>query len=146
MIEEYGLHPFPVNTLRPERTLCEKIMSLVRFSHSEQPLRDLKLKIRHVYDLHKMLCDPDIRAFFASDAFEALFLSAARSDRVSYKNNHAYLAKRPAEALIFSNLNEVWAQLAPIYRGDFANLVFGELPLSDRKVVGVVSAMQPAYK
>jgi len=131
LIAEYGLIPFSVNALRPERTLCEKIMSLVRFSYSEHPLQDLKLKIRHAYDMHKMLGDTEIQAFFSSDAFDALFLSAARSDRVSYKNNHAYLAKHPVEALIFSKLEEVWHQLEPIYQGDFANLVFGELPLAD---------------
>lgn len=131
LIAQYGLASFPVNALRPERTLCEKIMSLVRFSYSEQPVEDLKLKIRHAYDLYKMLNDTDIQAFFESAAFDTLFLSAARRDTVSYKNNHAYLAKHPAEARIFSDLKSVWPQLVPIYRGDFANLVFGKLPEAD---------------
>ncbi|HEY4196439.1 MAG TPA: nucleotidyl transferase AbiEii/AbiGii toxin family protein, partial [Mucilaginibacter sp.] len=32
LITQYGLQPFPVQVLSKERTLCEKIMSLVRFS------------------------------------------------------------------------------------------------------------------
>jgi hypothetical protein len=131
LIAQYGLDSFPVNALRPERTLCEKIMSLVRFSYTEHPLEDLKLKIRHAYDLYKMLNNTDIQAFFESDAFDTLFLSAARSDIVSYKNNHAYLVKHPAKARIFSDLESVWPELEPIYRGDFANLVFGELPKAE---------------
>jgi len=49
---EYGLLPFKVNVLAPTRTFCEKVMSLVRFSHTEKPVEDLRNKIRHIYDLH----------------------------------------------------------------------------------------------
>ena len=45
--EANGLLPFDVLVLEPVRTLCEKIMSLVRFSYTEEPLEDLKKKIRH---------------------------------------------------------------------------------------------------
>lgn len=55
LIEEYGLQEFPVNVLKLERTFCEKIMSLVRFSYSEDYIADLKSKIRHTHDLHQML-------------------------------------------------------------------------------------------
>ena len=128
LIAEYELNSFTVNALRPEQTLCEKIMSLVRFSYSEHPLQDLKLKIRHTYDLHKLLSDPEIQAFFQSEAFEPLFLSAANSDTASYKNNHSWLAYHPTEALIFSDLENVWSELRRTYQTDFSNLVFGVLP------------------
>jgi len=39
--EEYGLLPFEIQALEPKRTLCEKIMSLVRFSYSENPIENL---------------------------------------------------------------------------------------------------------
>ena len=48
-----NLLPFDVLALEPIRTICEKIMSLVRFSYSENPIEDLKKKIRHVYDWKK---------------------------------------------------------------------------------------------
>jgi predicted nucleotidyltransferase component of viral defense system len=38
IIEKYEMNPFEVNVLSPERTICEKIMSLVRFSYSEKPI------------------------------------------------------------------------------------------------------------
>ena len=34
IIEKYEMYPFEVNVLSPKRTICEKIMSLVRFSYS----------------------------------------------------------------------------------------------------------------
>ena len=45
--ESYGLLPFDLLVLEPTRTICEKIMSLVRFSYSISPINDLKKKIRH---------------------------------------------------------------------------------------------------
>src|SRR5690554_6189453 len=38
LIDEYGLNPFEVLILSPKRTLCEKIMSLVRFSQTQDPI------------------------------------------------------------------------------------------------------------
>jgi hypothetical protein len=53
--KENGLLPFDLLALEPIRTICEKIMSLVRFSYGENPIDDLKKKIRHTYDLHQLL-------------------------------------------------------------------------------------------
>lgn len=53
--KDNGLMPFEVRVLEPKRTLCEKIMSLVRFSYDEDPITSLKNKIRHCYDLHQLL-------------------------------------------------------------------------------------------
>ena len=39
--DEYELNPFEVNVLSPKRTFCEKIMSLVRFSYTNEPIEDL---------------------------------------------------------------------------------------------------------
>ena len=47
LAKEYGMEPFDVLVLEPKRTLCEKIMSLVRFSYTDDAMSDLGLKIRH---------------------------------------------------------------------------------------------------
>lgn len=80
------------------------------------------------YDLHQLLQNTETKVFFDSEAFETLLLSAAKSDATSYKNNHSWLGKHPNEALIFSDLEKVWAELRPVYQGEFSNLVFGQLP------------------
>ena len=66
IIEQYKLQPFIVKVLSKERTLCEKIMSLVRFSHTHDPYTDLANKIRHIYDLHLMLKNEEVAIFFKS--------------------------------------------------------------------------------
>ncbi len=126
--KENGLLPFDLLALEPIRTICEKIMSLVRFSYSENPLDDLKKKIRHIYDLHQLLRQKEFLDFIHSTAFDDMLLKVANDDVISFKNNNKWLIHHPLEALIFKSLETVWSELRTIYSGDFKSLVYGELP------------------
>ncbi|MEX0720603.1 MAG: nucleotidyl transferase AbiEii/AbiGii toxin family protein [Balneolaceae bacterium] len=128
MAEEFGVLPFEIRVLAVRRTLCEKIMSLVRFSYTDDPITDLGNKIRHTYDLHLMLQNEEIRAFFESPDFDALLKTVANDDVVSYRIDIEWLAVHPIEATIFRDLDMVWDQLKNIYTQQFQYLVFGELP------------------
>lgn len=125
---EYGMLPFEVNVLHVNRTICEKIMSLVRFSYGEYPLGDLKKKIRHTYDIHQLLLVPEIKEFFESADFERMLLLVAKDDTESFKSNNEWLAQHPKEALIFSQTEEIWKELENTYINEFGNLVHGTLP------------------
>jgi hypothetical protein len=129
---QYDLLPFEVPLLAPTRTLCEKIMSLVRFSYTEKPLVDLRNKIRHVYDLHQLLKQEDISAFFDSDTFNVMLHKVGRDDEISFRNNKDWLYTHPSQALLFSDLDHVWPELRNTYQGPFKNLVFGELPTDEQ--------------
>ena len=126
--KENGLLPFEVLVLEPVRTLCEKIMSLVRFSYSEDAVGDLKKKIRHTYDLHQLLQQKELFYFFHSSEFEIMLLTVANDDVVSFKNNNNWLNNHPVEALIFKELDVVWNDLKGTYNSSFRNLVYGDLP------------------
>jgi hypothetical protein len=126
--KEYGLLPFEVPILAPTRTVCEKIMSLVRFSYTETPIIDLKNKIRHVYDLHLLLAQRDISEFFNSGEFDEMLYKVAKDDELSFRTNKDWLYNPPVQALIFSDLDRVWPELRVTYQGTFKTLVFGELP------------------
>lgn len=78
-IMEFGLAPFEVLTLALERTLTEKILALVRAGAAPNFLQELQAKIRHAYDVHQILQQPAIAAFFASPAF-ALLLQEVQAD------------------------------------------------------------------
>lgn len=126
--KENGLLPFDLLALEPIRTICEKIMSLVRFSYSENPLDDLKKKIRHTYDLHQLLKQDEFLKFFQSTDFDEMLLKVANDDVASFRNNNKWLNYHPNKALIFRDLENVWNELKTIYNGDFKKLVYGELP------------------
>ncbi|MBK8388229.1 MAG: nucleotidyl transferase AbiEii/AbiGii toxin family protein [Saprospiraceae bacterium] len=126
--KENGLLPFDLLALEPIRTICEKIMSLVRFSYGENPIDDLRKKIRHTYDLHQLLKQDEFSEFFHSKAFDEMLLKVACDDVASFRNNNKWLNYHPNAALIFKDLENVWNELKTIYNGDFKNLVYGELP------------------
>lgn len=126
--KKFNLLPFELFALEPIRTLCEKIMSLVRFSYGELPLNDLKNKIRHTYDLHQLLQKKEFLDFFHSDDFEILLLKVANDDVVSFKNNNQWLTHHPNDALVFKDLDSLWVELKGVYKGEFRNLVYGDFP------------------
>ena len=128
LAEEYNLLPFEALVLDSRRTLCEKIMSLVRFSYTEKPIIDLNAKIRHVYDIHQLLKDETVQEFFTSDAFDTMLLKVANDDVQSFKNNNDWLKFYPKEALVFREPEKTWNQLKDTYQNEFKFLVYGELP------------------
>lgn len=128
VIMQYSMAPFNINVLSKKRTFCEKIMSLVRFSQTNEPITDLRNKIRHIYDIHQLLKDEEIRVFFASKKFDEMLIQVGYEDMISYKNNNAWIPEHPATALIFEKPSQIWEQLRSEYNGNFKELVTGELP------------------
>lgn len=139
--EEYGLLPFEVAVLEPVRTICEKIMSLVRFSYTETPINDLKSKIRHIYDLHQLLSQKEFECFFNSPAFDEMLIKVAGDDVRSFRSNNQWLAHHPTESFIFRDADKVWDELKNTYLGDFRNLVYGELP-EEQTVLGTLKKIK----
>lgn len=132
LIEKYGLESFIVRALSVERTFCEKIISLVRFSYTENPREDLSNKIRHTYDLHQMLEQDQIKSFIKSEDFGVMLLQVGRDDDKAIPNHKEWLKKHPAESLFFKELTPLWeGKLRNTYEGTFKDLVIGELPSED---------------
>lgn len=134
LIEEYGLQAFTVGVLTKERTICEKIMSLVRFSYTEEPYEDLAKKIRHVYDIHMLLKDAVVAAFFDSEEFDKLLNMVGKDDILTYKNNNGWLSAPPQNAIIYAEPNVTWAAIRQPYRTTFKDLVTGNLPEEEELV------------
>jgi len=113
-------------------------MSLVKFSRSEEPITDLRNKIRHVYDIHQMLKDDEIRHFFKSNDFEEMLVKVGQDDMIGYKNNNEWIPEHPSTALIFKKSQETWEQLSTEYNGSFKDLVTGELP-AERELIATLN-------
>lgn len=128
LIKEYGLQPFKVQALSVERTFCEKIMSLVRFSRTDDPFVSLSNKIRHIYDLYLMLTNESIAAFFKSNDFFNMLQKVGEDDLISYKNDNLWLKDSPCKAIIFQESEMTWDRIGNTYRTIFKDLVFGDFP------------------
>lgn len=127
---EYYLLPFEVQVLHVNRTICEKIMSLVRFSHSVDPINNLQNKIRHIYDIHQLLQVEEVLQFFQTSAFDDMLHLVAKDDFESFKSNNEWLHQHPKDALLFKDVQIVWSQLQNTYENRFSDMVFGKLPQS----------------
>ena len=97
LIEKFDMQTFKVQALSIERTFCEKIMGLVRFSRMENPYTVLSNKIRHVYDLYFMFSNEAIDSFFK------MLQQVGKNDFTSYKNNNDWLEEHPSSAIIFKD-------------------------------------------
>lgn len=142
LAEQHGLMPFAVQVLEPRRTICEKIMSLVRFSYGENPIEDLKKKIRHTYDLNQLLKDEENKAFFESKEFDEMLLKVAKDDVVSFRNNNQWLRNHPNDALLFEHIELVWEELKGVYKGDFKALVFGSSFPDEKEILETLKAIR----
>jgi hypothetical protein len=137
--EKYGLLPFEVLVLEPKRTICEKIMSLTRFSYSEKPIEELKLKIRHIYDITRLLSDKEILQFVESSEFDKMLLRVAKDDVHSFRQN-SWLANHPKNSIIFSNPESLWELLKQTYHNKFSFLVYGKLP-TDEEILDTMNSL-----
>ena len=131
MIKDYCLQPFTVQVLDTKRTICEKIMSLVRFSYSENPIEDLRAKVRHTYDLHQLLKNDKFSTFFNSEDFDVMLLRVAHDDVYSFRNNNDWLTNHPNQSLFFAELEKTWEQIKKEYSDTFKQLVYGDFPNED---------------
>jgi len=134
LIEQYDLTPFSLRVLCKERTLCEKIMSLVRFSRQSNPYANLSNKIRHIYDIYMMLQNDEIKIFFENVSFDTMLNQVGFDDVFSYRNNNKWLIEHPANALIFDQPDKTWDKIRGSYNTTFKELVFGELP-SEKELI-----------
>ena len=137
MIKEYDLSPFEINVLDVRRTFCEKIMSLVRFSFSAYPIEDLRNKIRHIYDLNKLLELNEIVQFLNSEDFETMMTKVGNDDLHSYKNDNKWLENHPKDSILFADLENTWNKIRDSYLYDFRLLVFGKLPTEEHILIAL---------
>ena len=140
LIEKYRLQKFEVRVLSKERTLAEKVMSLVRFSQTDTPYEGLANKIRHIYDIHMMLKDEEVSHFLDGTPFSELLCKVGADDRISFKNNNDWLNNHPKTSIIFSQPEDTWNRIRNTYNTTFKDLVLGELP-SEIELIAILKKL-----
>ncbi len=145
LITKYELEPFKVVVLDIERTFCEKIISLVRFSYTENPLQDLADKVRHTYDLHQLLKLDQIQDFLSSVAFEKMLNQVGVDDDKAIPNDKLWLTYHPCKSLFFSDLDVTWNKIKTTYKGNFKELLTGVLP-DEKEVFNSLNTIKKRVK
>lgn len=132
MIREMDMEPFTLNVLDKRRTLCEKVVSLLRFSFEDDPIHGLSSKIRHFYDLHFLTLDKECADYlhtdFAKDLPDLIAHDKREFDRPPRWRDSDLLA-----SVLFTDFNAVWQRISPLYLSEVGALSYAEIP--DKEII-----------
>lgn len=128
-ITQYHLEPFELNVLSLKQTLCEKTVSLIRFSMSDSPLAALSSKIRHFYDLDALLSIGQLRGYVFDKAFASDVESLIRHDRQAFDEPKGWgeLESLSASPLM-TDFDALWTSLSPIYEKNLSLIAYRPIP------------------
>jgi predicted nucleotidyltransferase component of viral defense system len=124
-IEQYQLEPFTVNVLTRERTFFEKLLSLIRLSY-EGPEK-LREKIRHFYDLNKLLAQKELE-LLNSNGFKLIDL-VKTDDNSNDIFKGEWMNKPLASSPLFTDIEQSWKSVESTYKKDLSELVWHEADL-----------------
>ena len=136
LIIEHKLNPFTLNVLDKRRTMMEKIVSLVRFSFSENPAFAIASKIRHFYDLYFLGSDSQCAEYIRSPEFSTDFAELYANDQHIFKIPKNWESKTVDESPLVANFSTLWEKLKETYHNELTQLAFTQIP--DEKEVSTM--------
>lgn len=134
MIREMDMEPFALNVLDKRRTLCEKVVSLLRFSFEDDPIQGLSSKIRHFYDLHFLTMDKDYTDYLHTD-FPKDLLDLIAHDKQEFDRPPQWRDSDLQTSVLFTDFDAVWQRISPLYLSEVGALSYAEIP--DKEAIAV---------
>jgi hypothetical protein len=128
LISEYSINPFSVNVLDKRRTMIEKLISLIRFSFSENPSLAITSKIRHFYDLYFLANDPECSRYLQSTDFNADFAELYIHDQQTFNDPAGWQDKEVNQSVLLTDFPLLWNRMRETYRGELSQLAFSAIP------------------
>ena len=141
MIGRYKLEPFTFPVLGAERTLCEKIMGLVRAGHEVDAIAEFRRRIRHFYDIVMIMRETEFRDFVDSEAFAAMISEVREWDRRAMPGAAAWLDPPLQDAPIVADVERVWNDVRAEFRGSFKDMVYGNSVPDDDEVLACFASI-----
>jgi predicted nucleotidyltransferase component of viral defense system len=132
-IEQCGLKPFSLNVLDKRRTMVEKLISLIRFSFSEDETKAIASKIRHFYDLYYLMNDAECAEYIQSPNFLNELSELLAHDQMAFDEPIGWQTKTIAESPLATTFSVLWESLRSTYQMELSQLAFGTIP--DEKLV-----------
>jgi len=128
LLEQYDLNPFIINVLDKRRTILEKLVSLLRFSFSEDTLTALAGKIRHFYDLYYLTTDNECADYIQSSAFYGDLQELFIHDQTEFDTPQEWTNKSMSDSPLLGNFSTLWQGLRSTYQTELRQLAFIEIP------------------
>ena len=128
LLEQYELKPFSINVLDKRRTMLEKLISLLRFSFSEDMLIALAGKIRHFYDLYYLTIDNECADYIQSSSFSDDLQELFVHDQTEFDTPQGWTEKTISDSPLLSDFQTLWQGLRSTYQTELRPLAFVEIP------------------
>lgn len=130
---QYNLEPFELNVLSLKQTLCEKTVSLIRFSMSLDLLAALSSKIRHFYDLNALLTIKNLEEYVCSAEFVRDVETLIKHDQMTFDEPFGWKNLNDlTQSSLVSDFEKLWVALTPKYEENLSVIAYREIPPSDR--------------
>ena len=127
LIAQLDMAPFELNVLDKRRTMCEKVVSLLRFSFEEDPMAGLTSKVRHFYDLHFLMKDKECHEYLDS-SFPVELRELVAHDKAEFDRPPLWKTSDVLQSPLLTSFSEMWKRIAPVYQSEVGALSFGKLP------------------
>lgn len=143
-IAEWEMEPFTLNVLDKRRTLCEKVVSLLRFSFEDDPMSGLTSKIRHFYDLYFLMRDEDCRSYISGN-FEKNLKDLIEHDKREFDRPPMWRDSSILSSVLISDFDGTWSRIAPTYKSELSMLSYRAIPESNmiakstKELLGIVA-------
>lgn len=131
LIAELDMKPFVLNVLDKRRTLCEKVVSLLRFSFEDDPAAGLISKIRHFYDLYFLLEDEECRDYVAVD-FGHNLAELIEHDKRAFDRPPKWRETPVMNSPLIADFDAVWNRIKSAYQSELSILSYRPIPESER--------------
>jgi len=130
LIEQFGMQPFEMDVLDKRKTLCEKMVSLLRFSFADDAVLGLQQKIRHFYDLYYLMQNADCRKYVETD-FTNDFNALVQHDKATLIVPDGWKDADVKLSPLLTSFDSMWTQLKSIYESELTQLSYRPIPPAD---------------
>lgn len=123
LISKYQLNPFDLQILDHRRTFAEKLMGLLRLSGKDNYLEELKIKVRHFYDITKLMKQNDVIEFLSGKDIIPIMNEIYTNDLVSKEFNdwgNPNLSKNR----LFTETDKILDYIKPYFNNPFRRLLY----------------------
>lgn len=130
VIKKYDMMPYTLNVLDKRQTLCEKAVSLLRYSFSDNPKDGIASKVRHFYDIHFLLNDREC-VDYLSKGFISDLTSLISHDKMEFDRPPKWRDSPISSSILLTDFYSVWDEISTIFKAELGALSYRELPASD---------------
>tara|TARA_B100000609_G_scaffold199248_1_gene201469 strand:+ start:1846 stop:2832 length:987 start_codon:yes stop_codon:yes gene_type:complete len=125
LISQYGLESFSVEVLDFKRTFSEKILGLLRVSLKKDIFLDeLRARVRHFYDITKLLSADEIKSYLASEDFIKYSKEIYKNDMNTPEFRSDWISTDLSENPLFVKTDEILAHVESHFNSQFKSLLY----------------------